>query len=195
WGDYQGEFTLGKEAVSLQKLSQDELRRQISSVPQNPDLFQNTLLANISLGTPDLSRDEVMKAASLARLDSLIDQLPEGLDTWLGEKGSRFSAGEGQRIAIARAILRNAPLFLLDEPTANLDPITERELLGNLFEFLAGKTTLLITHRLVGLEQADRILVLDKGKIREQGTEEELLKNKDLYYQMWTTQNRILNYS
>jgi len=195
WGGYEGEFTLGKEGVSLQKLSQDEIRRQISSVPQNPDLFQNTLLANISLGTPEISRDEVMKAASLARLDNLINRLPEGLDTWLGEKGSRFSAGEGQRIAIARAILRNAPLFLLDEPTANLDPITEHDLLEMLFNLLEGKTTLLITHRLVGLERADRILVLDKGKIRERGTQEELLKNKDLYHQMWTTQNRILNYS
>ncbi len=195
WGGYEGEFTLGKEAVSLQNLSQDEIRSQISSVPQNPDLFQNTLLANIGLGTPEISRDEVMKVASLARLDNLINRLPEGLDTWLGEKGSRFSAGEGQRIAITRAVLRNAPLFLLDEPTANLDPITERDLLQMLFELLSGKTTLLITHRLVGLERADRILVMDKGKIREQGTQKELLKNKDLYYQMWTTQNRILTYS
>jgi ATP-binding cassette subfamily C protein CydC len=105
-----------------------------------------------------------------------------------------LSAGERQRIIIARAVLKDGPIFILDEPTANLDPITEKELLGTLFEILEKKTTLLVTHRLVGLNQADWILVLDQGQIVEQGTEADLLSQDGYYRQMWSQQNRILTY-
>jgi ABC-type multidrug transport system fused ATPase/permease subunit len=195
WGGFQGEINLGKQSISLTSFSQEDIRGKISAVPQNPDLFQASLEANIRLGNPGASQEAVLTAARQARLDKLISSLPDGLDTWLGERGQRFSAGEGQRIAVARAVLKNAPLFILDEPTANLDPVTERDLLEALFQVLEGKTTLLITHRLVGLKRADRILVLDRGRIREQGSEEELLKQDGLYRRMWTTQNRILSYS
>ena len=195
WGNYLGRISLGGGSTSLTDLSQQELRERISAVPQNPELFQYTLESNIRLGLLGATREQVTAAAHWSKLDDLIAQLPDGLDTWLGERGQRFSAGEGQRIAVARAVLKDAPLFILDEPTANLDPITERELMENLLQLLKGKTTLLITHRLVGLGQADRILVLDGGRITEQGTEDELLDQGGLYRTMWLSQNRILCYS
>ena len=108
----------------------------------------------------------------------------------------QISAGERQRVAIARALLKDAPIFLLDEPTANLDPLTEQDLLKTLFDSLGDKTTLLITHRLVALESVDQILVLDQGRVIEQGTEQELLAIKNGFYRrMWVQQNRILSYS
>ncbi|MFN2281881.1 MAG: thiol reductant ABC exporter subunit CydD [Anaerolineales bacterium] len=195
WGNYLGRISLGGESTSLADLSQQELRERISAVPQNPELFQYTLESNIRLGLPGATREQVAAAAHWSKLDDLIAQLPDGLDTWLGERGQRFSAGEGQRIAVARAVLKDAPLLILDEPTANLDPATERGLMENLLQLLKGKTTLLITHRLVGLGQADRILVLDGGRITEQGTEDELLDQGGLYRSMWLSQNRILSYS
>jgi ATP-binding cassette subfamily C protein CydCD len=195
WGDYQGTITLGAESRSLTELTQEDIRGLISTVPQNPDFFQDTLGANIALGKPDASREQVSAAAQKARLGKLLTALPEGLDTQLGERGARISAGEGQRIAVARAVLQDSPIFLLDEPTANLDPVTERELLDTLYGILAGKTTLLITHRLVGLNRADRILVLHQGKVVESGTERDLLSKDSFYRQMWALQNRILTYS
>ena len=124
----------------------------------------------------------------------MIQSLPEGYNTAIGERGQRLSAGERQRILIARAVVKDAPLFLLDEPTANLDPLIERELLETLFEILKNKTALLVTHRLVGLKNVDQILVLHQGRIVERGTEGELLSKDGFYREMWALQNRILHY-
>jgi ATP-binding cassette subfamily C protein CydC len=110
-----------------------------------------------------------------------------------GEQGLRLSGGERQRLAIARALVKNAPILIFDEPTANLDPQTEKKVLRTLFEAMRQKTSLLITHRLVGLEHVDQVLVLDHGRITERGTHKELLSQKGLYYRLWDLQNQILS--
>ena len=194
WGDYQGKLLLGKEKISLSSLAQESLRRHISVVSQNGYLFHDTIRANITLGNPDARDEEIITAARKARIHDLIHSLPNGYLTTIGERGQRLSAGERQRILIARAVLKDAPVFLLDEPTANLDPLTEQEVLDTLFKILKNKTALLVTHRLVGLSRVDQILVLSRGQIVERGTESELLSKDSLYRVMWSHQNRILHY-
>lgn len=196
WAGYEGEINLGENQIPLESISQEEVRRGISMVSQGPDIFNGSLRENIALGKPEAVEAEILAAAEGARLGSWISTLPDGLETQLGDRGTQISAGERQRIAVARALLKDAPIFLLDEPTANLDPLTEQDLLENLFSVLAGKTTLLITHRLVSLEHADRILVLNQGRVIERGTEEELLAKRDGFFRrMWLQQNRILSYN
>lgn len=195
WGDYQGEILVGENRLPLHSLNQDDIRQGISVVSQGDHLFQDTIRANISLGNPGASEGEIIQAAHQAQIHKFITSLPGGYDTLVGESGQLFSAGEKQRVVIARAVLKDAPLFLLDEPTANLDPITERTILETLFEITKYKTTLLITHRLVGLGVMDQILVLNQGRILEQGTEDELLSYPGYYHRMWSMQNRILYYS
>jgi ATP-binding cassette subfamily C protein CydC len=118
--------------------------------------------------------------------------LPKGYDTLIGEQGMRLSGGERQRLAIARALLKDAPILIFDEATANLDPINEKQVLDTLFESMKGKTALLITHRLIGLENVDEILVMDHGRILERGTHNELLNAGGLYRRLWDLQNQIL---
>jgi ATP-binding cassette subfamily C protein CydC len=132
-------------------------------------------------------------AAQQAQIHEFIASLPRGYDTLIGEQGLRLSGGERQRLAIARALLKNAPILIFDEPTANLDPLTEKEVLATLFKTMRGKTSLLITHRLIGLENVDEILVMDDGQIVERGTHEQLLTQEGLYRHLWDLQNQILN--
>ncbi len=194
WEVTQGKLSLGSEKIPLRSLTQEDVRRGISVVSQNGYLFSDSIRANIALGKPDGSETEIIAAARIARIDGLVQSLPDGYDTIIGERGQRLSAGERQRVLIARAVLKDAPILLLDEPTANLDPLTERSLLETLFEIMKSKTALLITHRLVGLANVDQILVLHQGRIVEQGTESELIKKAGLYHRMWSLQNRILQY-
>ena len=194
WGGYQGEIDLGDKRIPLIDMSQDQIRKHISVISQASYLFNDSIRANIALGNPGASLDEIIQAARLAQIHQKIINMPEGYESWIGERGVRLSAGERQRIHIARAILKDAPFFLLDEPTANLDPITEREILKTIFEVLINKTALLITHRLVGLEQVDQILVINQGKIIEAGTQKELLADPSYYRYMWNLQNRLLKY-
>ena len=194
WSGYEGEITVGRERIPLAALAQDEVRRKISVVSQKTDIFGESLRANIELGKPGASDAEILAAAEKAQLGHWIVGLPDGLDTQLGERGVQISAGERQRVAIARALLKDAPLFLLDEPTANLDPVTEKEFLKTLARVLPGKTALLITHRLAGLEKADQILVLHQGEVIERGTQAELLEKDGFFRRMWDLQNRILSY-
>jgi ATP-binding cassette subfamily C protein CydC len=194
WSGYQGEIKFGLEKTLLEDLLQDEVRGGLSVISQHTGLFRDSLRNNIALGKPEAEDSDILAAAEKARLGSWIASLPEGLHTQVGERGTQISAGERQRIAIARALLKDAPIFILDEPTANLDPVTEKEILNTVFDALSGKTTLLITHRLVGLDRADQILVLNQGRIIEHGVEQELLGQDSYYRKMWTQQNRILNY-
>ncbi|MEE8355916.1 MAG: thiol reductant ABC exporter subunit CydD, partial [Anaerolineales bacterium] len=194
WGDYQGKLTLGEDQILFSSLDQETIREQISVVSQNGYLFHDSIQANISLGNPDAAIEEIISAARKAQIHQKIFSFADGYQTMLGERGERLSAGERQRILIARAVLKDAPIFLLDEPTANLDPVIEREILNTLFEILKDKTALLVTHRLVGLSKVDRILVLHQGKIVERGPETELLQQNGFYRDMWSLQNRILQY-
>ena len=194
WGDYQGQITVGEKGISLASLNQEEIRRQISVISQGDYLFRDSIRNNIALGHPGADLESIIQAAKKAHIQQMIERLPEGYESRIGERSQGFSAGEAQRISIARAVLKDAPLFLLDEPTANLDPVTEKAFLDILFGILENKTAILITHRLVGLENVDQILVLVGGEILERGTEKELLERNGYYRGMWALQNRILAY-
>jgi ATP-binding cassette subfamily C protein CydC len=189
--DYEvGEITLG--GASLKALNQDEVRKRIALVSQNSYFFNTSIRENLRLARRSVSQKEMESAARAAQIHEFVASLPKGYDTLIGEQGLRLSGGERQRLAIARALLKNAPILIFDEPTANLDPLIEKEVLATLFETMRGRTSLLITHRLIGLENVDEILVMDNGQIVEQGTHKELLKQASLYRHLWDLQNQIL---
>ncbi|MGC9335795.1 MAG: ATP-binding cassette domain-containing protein, partial [Anaerolineae bacterium] len=142
---------------------------------------------------PDASEEQLRQAAVQAGVDDLVAGLPDGYDTWIGEQGLRLSGGERQRLAIARAILKDAPILLLDEPTANLDALTERQVLSELQALMAGRTTLMVTHRLVGLEDFHEILVLRQGRVAERGRHQDLLQRGGFYRRMWDLQHQVLS--
>jgi len=190
WEYEVGEITLG--GVSLQELNQDEVRKRIALVSQNSYFFNTSIRENLRLARRSISQEEMELAARAAQIHEFIVGLPKGYDTLIGEQGLRLSGGERQRLAITRALLKDAPILIFDEPTANLDPLTEKEVLATLFETMRGKTSLLITHRLVGLENVDEILVMDDGQIVERDTHGELLKRAGLYRHLWDLQNQIL---
>lgn len=168
------------------------LRRSIGVVSQRTTIFNDTLRGNLLLARPDASDEELLRALEHARLSDLVAQSPQGLDRWVGEQGGRLSGGERQRLAIARTLLLDAPILILDEPTANLDPATANELLAELAGIMAGRTTIAITHRLVGLEQMDEILVLAAGKIVERGTHCQLAAQGGLYRRMLDLQEEFV---
>ncbi len=189
WDPTSGTIRLGEH--DLRDFAQEDLRAHVGLVSQNTRLFTNTLRANLRLAKLDATDDELHAALHRAQLGDLLARLPEGLDTWIGEQGLRFSGGERQRLAIARLLLKDAPLIILDEPTANLDPLTERDLLATLLDLFHGRSLLLITHRLVRLEQLDEILVLDHGRIIERGTHRALTQSDGLYQRMLEVQDEV----
>jgi ATP-binding cassette subfamily C protein CydC len=189
--DYEvGEITLGGK--SLKALHQDDVRNRFALVSQNSYFFNTTIRENLRLARRSASREEFEAAARAAQIHEFISALPRGYDTLIGEQGLRLSGGERQRLAIARALLKDAPILIFDEPTANLDPQTEKQVLDTLFVTMRGKTSLLITHRLIGLENVDEILVMNNGQIVERGTHTELLARQGLYLRLWRLQNQIL---
>jgi ATP-binding cassette subfamily C protein CydC len=191
WDYETGEIHLG--GASFKKLSQEEIRKRIALVSQNSYFFNTTIRENLRLARRSAGPEEIEAAARAAQIHEFILNLPKGYDTPIGEQGFRLSGGERQRLAIARALVKASPVLILDEPTANLDPHTEKQVLDTLFETMRDKTSLLITHRLVGLENVDQILVMDNGQIVERGTHAELLKRQGLYRRLWDLQNQILS--
>jgi len=190
WEFREGQITLGGQ--DIRNLDPDELRHQFAVVSQHTHLFNASLCENLLIAKPDATETEIVHVAQSAQIHELIDNLPKGYDTFIGEQGMRLSGGERQRIAIARALLRNAPILILDEPTANLDAITERDVLRSIYSLMEGRSTLLVTHRLIGMEWMDEILVLRGGAIIERGKHHELLMQGGLYHRMWELQNQIL---
>lgn len=165
----------------LKSISLNYWRQQIAYVPQAPYLFAGSIAENIHFGRPSATIEEVRNAAQEGLADQFISELPDGYETLLGEGGTRLSGGQAQRIAISRAILKDAPFLILDEATSSLDPDSEYIVQQALKRLMRGKTALIIAHRLSTVRQADRILVLDKGQIVEQGSHEELMREQGLY--------------
>jgi ATP-binding cassette, subfamily C, bacterial CydC len=186
WEYQHGQVLLG--GYELRRYRADDVRQMVSVVSQDTHLFNSTIRENLWVARPGASQDELVAAAQQAQIDRFIQGLPQGYDTWIGEGGTRLSGGERQRLAIARAFLKDSPLLFLDEPTANLDAIAEREIMQTLGALMARPTTLLITHRLVGLERFDGILVLDRGRVVEQGSHHDLLVRGGYYRRMWEQQ-------
>ncbi len=182
----QGQVVL--DQTPIQHLRLEDLRQRIAIVPQDSTLFSTTALENIRYGRPEASDDEVMAAARAAHADGFIQALPEGYQTFLGERGVRLSGGQRQRISIARAILKNAPLLLLDEATSALDTESERAVQAALEQAMQGRTTLVIAHRLSTVIHADRIIVMDAGQIVDSGTHDELMARSGLYARLASMQ-------
>lgn len=172
----------------IKQCTLDSLRENMSFVPQESILFNQTIGYNIGYGKPDASIEELTHAAKRAQIHALIESHPKQYDILVGERGLKLSGGEKQRVAIARMVLKNAPILVFDEATSSLDSRSEKAIQAAINEVSAGNTTLIIAHRLSTIIHADQIIVLDKGNIVEQGNHAQLIKNKDLYAQMWALQ-------
>jgi ATP-binding cassette subfamily C protein CydC len=190
WDPTGGGISLGGR--DIRGYAQDDVRALVGIVSQDTHVFNDTLRANLLLARPGATDHELRSVLANARLDELVEHLPSGLDSPLSEQGLRLSGGERQRLSIARALLKDAPLLVLDEPTANLDPTTERDLLDAVYRSGQDRATLVITHRLVRMEQMDEILVLDEGRIVERGTHAELEASHGTYRRMLDVQREIL---
>ena len=174
---------------NIKDVTQESLRKNISLVPQDPVLFHRTLLENIRYGKHDATDEEVKEAAKLAHCDEFIDSLPLKYDTFVGERGIKLSGGERQRVAIARAILKNAPILILDEATSSLDSNSEALIQDALDNLMRNRTTIVIAHRLSTIRKMDRIVVLEKGEIVEEGKHEGLIRKRSgLYKNLWNLQ-------
>jgi ATP-binding cassette, subfamily B, bacterial len=175
--------------TDIRKTTQDDLRAIMSYVPQEPLLFHRTLKENIAYGKPKATEEEIVTASKRANAHEFIQQLSQGYDTLVGERGVKLSGGQKQRVAIARAMLKNAPILLLDEATSALDSESEQLIQDALWKLMEGKTAIVIAHRLSTIQKMDRIIVLDNGQIAEDGSHQELLKKKGQYAKLWKHQS------
>jgi ATP-binding cassette, subfamily C, bacterial CydC len=190
WDHDSGSILLDKQ--DIRRYDPQALRERIGVVAQSTYLFNASVRENLLLGKPGATQPQVEQAARQAQIHDFILSLPEGYDNWVGERGVHLSAGERQRVAIARALLKDAPFLILDEPTANLDTVNERLVLEAMHVLMKGRTSLMITHRLVGMEGMDEIIVLQNGRIAERGRHADLLAENGLYRHMWDLQNQVL---
>lgn len=187
-----GGIYIDDQNISL--CSQDSLRKQISMVPQDATLFNESIRFNVQYGNPRASEEQLLQALSLVNLDRLISDLPEGLETIVGERGLKLSGGEVQRVAIARAILKQPKIMVFDEATSSLDSNTEASVMKSIQQVTKGVTSLVIAHRLSTIVDADRIYVLEHGSVVEQGTHAELLAANQLYSELWTIQQKKISH-
>jgi ATP-binding cassette subfamily B protein len=176
------------DGQDVRDVTQESLHEAIGIIPQDPSLFHRTLMDNIRYGRPEATEAGVIEAAKGAHAHEFISALSEGYNSLVGERGVKLSGGQRQRVAIARAMLKNAPILILDEATSQLDSVTESYIQDSLWRLMQNKTTIVIAHRLSTLLHMDRILVFDRGKIVEDGTHEELLDAKKIYYALWSAQ-------
>ena len=177
------------DGQNIAEVSQRELREAIAYVPQEPFLFHRTIMENIRYGRLDATDEDVYEAARRAHITSFVEKLPQGFDTLIGERGIKLSGGQRQRIAIARAILKNAPILVLDEATSALDSESEKYIQAALWDLMKGKTTIVVAHRLSTVQRMDKIVVLDNGRIVEQGTHKKLLTLNGTYSALWKHQS------
>lgn len=177
------------DGQDIRDVTQESLREHISYVPQEPLMFHRSLRENIAYGRPDATDKEILTAAKKAHATEFIEKLPHGLDTTVGERGVKLSGGQRQRIAIARAILKDAPILILDEATSALDSESEKLIQASLDELMKGRTAIVIAHRLSTIAKLDRIVVLENGRIAEDGTHAKLLKKKGIYASLWNHQS------
>jgi ATP-binding cassette, subfamily B, bacterial len=176
------------DSQDIANVTLESLRSQIALIPQDPVLFHRTLRENIRYGNPEATEAEIVHASKLAHCHEFIRNIPHGFEAKVGERGTKLSGGEKQRIAIARAILANAPILILDEATSALDSLTENYIQDSLDKLMQNRTTIVIAHRLSTLSRMDRILVFDKGRVVEEGTHTFLLSQEGLYAKMWKMQ-------
>jgi ATP-binding cassette subfamily B protein len=179
------------DGVDLREIDQETLRSQIGVVLQETFLFDGTIAENIAYSKPDATPLEIMRAAKIANAHDFIVRMPDGYDTRVGERGHRLSGGEKQRIAIARAIVHDPRVLILDEATASVDTETERQIQEAISRLIQGRTTFAIAHRLSTLRGANRLIVLDKGKVAEIGTHDELLEQEGIYYKLVQAQQEL----
>lgn len=178
------------DGIDYRQFKQKSMREQMSFVLQETLLFRATVAQNIGYGKPQASRAEIIRAARLANADEFIQRMPEGYDTMIGERGVTLSGGQRQRITIARAIIRDSPILILDEPSAGLDAESEKLVFDALANLMEGKTSIVIAHRLATVRRADVIFVIDRGHVVEQGTHDELLQRGGLYSRLYELQFR-----
>jgi len=187
-----GHITLGGQDIT--DMSVESLNDQIAFVSQEQFLFNTSIYENIRLGKPEASREEVLRAANLAQCDEFLACFPAGIDAKAGDGGKMLSGGERQRISLARALLKNAPVIVLDEATAFVDPENEEKMNAAISEVIRGKTVLIIAHRLHTVMGADKIVVLEEGRVESQGTHGELLERSRAYQRLWAAAEQSIEW-